>query len=219
MLNNQLITIWDSFPKINRFLKNIHLLLMISILYSSVSLMSQKLTSYKIWNFSVFVLIILHGVYIRLSNYSQPGNQISLLCLYTFLSLITKIVAISGNIIIPMGLNSTELKTHIILNIILFNIYAFYDIFHLFISAVLFKLVSSEIIMLNPEIIEKCLNHSEIVDYETKYENTICSICLEDITNLIGIRKTECNHIFHNDCVLPWFKIQNNCPVCRFVFD
>ncbi len=42
----------------------------------------------------------------------------------------------------------------------------------------------------------------------------ICCICLEKLTN--NIYTTECNHIFHKDCICPI--INNNniiCPICR----
>ncbi len=45
----------------------------------------------------------------------------------------------------------------------------------------------------------------------------LCSICLDEnsITSLI---KTDCNHTFHNECILRWLyaNIDNNkCPYCR----
>ena len=30
------------------------------------------------------------------------------------------------------------------------------------------------------------------------------------------IRKLPCSHIFHEVCVLPWFKVSEICPNCRF---
>jgi hypothetical protein len=41
-----------------------------------------------------------------------------------------------------------------------------------------------------------------------------CSICLKDIycNNLI---KTDCNHIFHIDCLNIWINEKETCPMCR----
>ncbi len=44
---------------------------------------------------------------------------------------------------------------------------------------------------------------------ETK-EN--CIICFEDIEFSEMIRKWECIHTFHKDCIDCW---ENNCPICR----
>lgn len=52
--------------------------------------------------------------------------------------------------------------------------------------------------------------------------NTSCIICLE---NLISEKQNdltenqimilECNHIFHETCLIKWLKNHNNCPLCR----
>jgi hypothetical protein len=62
-------------------------------------------------------------------------------------------------------------------------------------------------------------NKLAIVPYiDNKYHNiipynTICSICLDYITN--DYKKTNCNHIFHNQCLDKWFEHNNTCPLCR----
>jgi hypothetical protein len=40
-----------------------------------------------------------------------------------------------------------------------------------------------------------------------------CCICLEELDNF----KTtlDCSHEFHSNCILPWNKINNGCPLCR----
>jgi hypothetical protein len=40
-----------------------------------------------------------------------------------------------------------------------------------------------------------------------------CSICLE--TNNYKIIKTNCNHEFHEECLIKWTKISKTCPICR----
>ena len=47
--------------------------------------------------------------------------------------------------------------------------------------------------------------------------NTIekeCSICKDTIHERSLIR-LSCKHYFHKDCINEWFKIRNNCPLCR----
>ncbi len=40
-----------------------------------------------------------------------------------------------------------------------------------------------------------------------------CSICFEELSNLI--KKLECNHNFHDNCIDTWTLYKNNCPLCR----
>ena len=43
-----------------------------------------------------------------------------------------------------------------------------------------------------------------------------CSICLEEFKNQDILKKLNCNHIFHKDCLEPWINNNNlNCPLCR----
>lgn len=42
-----------------------------------------------------------------------------------------------------------------------------------------------------------------------------CSICLEKINK--NIRKTKCNHEFHQKCLDKWIENNNTCPDCRYI--
>ncbi|KAK7342407.1 hypothetical protein VNO80_25358 [Phaseolus coccineus] len=44
-----------------------------------------------------------------------------------------------------------------------------------------------------------------------------CAICLEDFKSGEEVRLTPCNHMFHEDCIVPWLTTKGQCPVCRFV--
>ena len=51
----------------------------------------------------------------------------------------------------------------------------------------------------------------------------ICDICQEDLLEeKINTYKTECNHIFHKECIKSWINTLNNknelstCPMCRY---
>ena len=49
-----------------------------------------------------------------------------------------------------------------------------------------------------------------------------CSICLEEFKNEDMIKKLNCNHIFHKDCLGTWINNNTNknnktCPLCRRV--
>lgn len=44
-----------------------------------------------------------------------------------------------------------------------------------------------------------------------RMEVQTCSICLENVSNV----PLKCGHVFHDKCVLEWFKTNNTCPNCR----
>ncbi|KAG4385594.1 hypothetical protein AAZX31_12G123200 [Glycine max] len=44
-----------------------------------------------------------------------------------------------------------------------------------------------------------------------------CAICLEDFEPSEEVMLTPCNHMFHEDCIVPWLTSKGQCPVCRFV--
>jgi len=51
-------------------------------------------------------------------------------------------------------------------------------------------------------------------------ENKMCGICLEDLVAtppraVIGHLSYGIIHKFHQECIAPWFSVQNWCPICR----
>ena len=43
-----------------------------------------------------------------------------------------------------------------------------------------------------------------------------CPICFENLRSSKDIVTTNCNHIFHKDCLDSWLIYSNTCPCCRF---
>ncbi|CAE5957084.1 unnamed protein product [Arabidopsis arenosa] len=53
-----------------------------------------------------------------------------------------------------------------------------------------------------------------------KMETEPCSICLENLSgsNTRGFpTRMSCSHVFHDRCLLEWFRRKNTCPMCRRV--
>ncbi|KAI7741885.1 hypothetical protein M8C21_022459 [Ambrosia artemisiifolia] len=44
-----------------------------------------------------------------------------------------------------------------------------------------------------------------------------CVVCLDDFEPREMVTLTPCNHMFHDNCIVPWVKSHGHCPVCRFV--
>ena len=103
-----------------------------------------------------------------------------------------------------------------------------------FISGVFNMISTIEPLNVYDDVLERVLQesletHNQLVrtnDYvsfkKLKYCNidsskldTSCSICLVDFEDESNISLTDCDHIFHMDCITEWSRYKKDCPVCR----
>ena len=55
-----------------------------------------------------------------------------------------------------------------------------------------------------------------IHNIENNEEPDKCIICLESLENEPQYKLPECNHSFHQNCIMHWFRDGNNkCPLCN----
>lgn len=58
----------------------------------------------------------------------------------------------------------------------------------------------------------KSLKDIKITEAEA---NEICSVCQDGFKQGEIVKVLPCNHHFHTDCILPWFRVKDSCPLCR----
>ncbi|KAL8471876.1 hypothetical protein ACS0TY_029200 [Phlomoides rotata] len=44
----------------------------------------------------------------------------------------------------------------------------------------------------------------------------VCAVCKDEFAIGEKTTKMPCCHLYHRDCILPWLRIRNTCPVCRY---
>ena len=60
-------------------------------------------------------------------------------------------------------------------------------------------------------------NRLALVPAETHADKS-CLICATDIMGGTRVTKLSCTHVFHVDCIVPWFNQSPTCPLCRRTF-
>ena len=57
------------------------------------------------------------------------------------------------------------------------------------------------------------IEHSELFSgISPKYGETECAICLIDFSENCRVYQTDCDHVFHIECLFTWY---GDCPTCK----
>lgn len=56
--------------------------------------------------------------------------------------------------------------------------------------------------------------HCKVLD-DGKLEAPTCPVCVEELSMGKNAIFMPCGHSFDPDCLMPWLKDHNTCPVCR----
>ncbi|KAI8362645.1 hypothetical protein BD560DRAFT_404406 [Blakeslea trispora] len=65
-----------------------------------------------------------------------------------------------------------------------------------------------------PEQVIDSLPKRSLTDKE-KTQEIDCAVCKDNFEPTEQVIELPCLHIFHDDCIKPWLKLNGTCPVCR----
>jgi len=61
-------------------------------------------------------------------------------------------------------------------------------------------------------VLDQCIT-STYVKHE--HDDESCAICLCEFEDNENVKKLICNHQFHDNCIMTWFKDHSTCPICK----
>nr|XP_043608605.1 E3 ubiquitin-protein ligase RZF1-like [Erigeron canadensis] len=59
------------------------------------------------------------------------------------------------------------------------------------------------------------LPNIKITETHLLNDSQSCAVCMEDFKVGGEAKELPCNHIFHSNCIVPWLRLHNSCPICR----
>ena len=214
------LTLVDNHPIFFRISGNVYkTLAFFTYIFVALIVLSNE-NSFKLWNLVAFAMMTSFGVFIRRLNRLDDTSRrrLKIMIVMSVYSFFFKIISLAGVIWYNnIEISNPEYKNYCFRTLVLFNIFSYYDIFHLFVVCCMLATVYSGN---KPRTIHETvsLNNSELIDYTDDLKGVMCTICLDEYENMDILRKTKCGHIYHDECVTPWFNKSPTCPVCRYTF-
>ncbi|XP_031373727.1 E3 ubiquitin-protein ligase RZF1 isoform X2 [Punica granatum] len=66
-----------------------------------------------------------------------------------------------------------------------------------------------------PDSVINAIPIVKINEGHLKNDSDCCPVCKEEFKVGGEARELPCNHIYHSECIIPWLRLHNSCPVCR----
>lgn len=67
----------------------------------------------------------------------------------------------------------------------------------------------------SPPAAKRVVENLPLVDLG-KEDFVVCAICKDEVVDGEMVNKLPCCHYYHGECIVPWLRIRNTCPVCRY---
>ncbi|XP_078431570.1 uncharacterized protein LOC144703295 [Wolffia australiana] len=71
----------------------------------------------------------------------------------------------------------------------------------------------------NPPAAKSAMKHLPTItlnEADAAELSNFCAICKSEISMEEKLKQLPCLHHYHCECIFPWLKIRNTCPLCRF---
>uniref|UniRef100_A0A915EJR7 RING-type domain-containing protein n=1 Tax=Ditylenchus dipsaci TaxID=166011 RepID=A0A915EJR7_9BILA len=67
----------------------------------------------------------------------------------------------------------------------------------------------------------ECLARMPMVEVSEKQVDDAaqCVTCMDNFKVNEKVARLDCEHIYHQQCIMPWLRLHNTCPLCRSVVD
>ncbi|XP_076892161.1 E3 ubiquitin-protein ligase RZF1-like [Bidens hawaiensis] len=66
-----------------------------------------------------------------------------------------------------------------------------------------------------PDSAINALPNVKITQTHILNDSESCAVCMEDFKVGGEAKELPCKHIFHSNCIVPWLRLHNSCPICR----